>query len=94
MLELLIVVVRALALALRGQRELVLENLALRQQLGGLPPNDAMPPPAARPILLDRPCANLAELAHRVDGRATRHRHPLASRLAASPLDAPLTPST
>src|SRR3989449_6982873 len=33
MLELLIVVVRALMLALRGHRELVLENLALRQQL-------------------------------------------------------------
>ena len=33
MLELLIVVGRALALALRGHRELVLENLALRQQL-------------------------------------------------------------
>jgi putative transposase len=33
MLELLIVVVRALALALRGHRELVLENLALRQPL-------------------------------------------------------------
>jgi transposase InsO family protein len=33
MLELLIVVVRAITLALRGHRELVLENLALRQQL-------------------------------------------------------------
>src|SRR5712691_7043901 len=33
MLELLIVISRALALALRGHRELVLENLALRQQL-------------------------------------------------------------
>ena len=33
MLQLLIVVCRALALALRGHRELVLENLALRQQL-------------------------------------------------------------
>ena len=33
MLELLIVVVGSLALALRGHRELVLENLALRQQL-------------------------------------------------------------
>jgi hypothetical protein len=33
MLELLIVAVRSLALALRGHRELVLENLALRQQL-------------------------------------------------------------
>jgi len=33
MLELLVVVGRALALGLRGHRELVLENLALRQQL-------------------------------------------------------------
>src|SRR5438445_13287771 len=33
MLELLIVVVRAVMLVLRGHRELVLENLALRQQL-------------------------------------------------------------
>src|SRR5215468_4940014 len=33
MLEQFIVVVRALMLALRGHRELVLENLALRQQL-------------------------------------------------------------
>ena len=33
MLELLVVLVRALALACRGHRELVLENLALRQQL-------------------------------------------------------------
>ena len=33
MLELLIVIGRALALGLRGQGELVLENLALRQQL-------------------------------------------------------------
>ena len=33
MLELVIVAVRAFALALRGHRELVLENLALRQQL-------------------------------------------------------------
>jgi len=31
MLELLIVIARALALALRGHEELVLENLALRQ---------------------------------------------------------------
>ena len=33
MLQLLMVVCRALALALRGHREVVLENLALRQQL-------------------------------------------------------------
>jgi hypothetical protein len=36
MLELLIVIGRALALALRGHREVVLENLALRQQLTAL----------------------------------------------------------
>ena len=33
MLELFVVIVRGLALACRGHRELVLENLALRQQL-------------------------------------------------------------
>ena len=33
MLQLLILVGRALALGLRGHRELVLENVALRQQL-------------------------------------------------------------
>src|SRR3989442_2245276 len=36
MLEMLIVLVRAFPLALRGHRELVLENLALRQQLPAL----------------------------------------------------------
>ena len=36
MLDLLVVIVRALALACRGHRELVLENLALRQQLTAL----------------------------------------------------------
>ncbi len=36
MLDLLILIGRALALALRGQRELVLENLALRQQLAAM----------------------------------------------------------
>src|SRR5262249_51254353 len=36
MLELLIVVVRGLALVLRGHRELVLENVAQRQQLAAM----------------------------------------------------------
>jgi hypothetical protein len=45
MLELLLVIGRALALALRGHRELVLENLALRQQL------TAMTPTTSRPLL-------------------------------------------
>jgi len=36
MLELLILIGRALAPGLRGHRELVLENVALRQQLSAL----------------------------------------------------------
>jgi len=36
MLELLIVIVRGVALALRGHRELVVENVALRQQLAAM----------------------------------------------------------
>jgi len=37
MLELLIVLVRTLALALRGHQELALENVALRHQLTAFP---------------------------------------------------------
>jgi hypothetical protein len=93
MLELLIVVVRALALALRGHRELVLENLALRQQLAAfhrttrcrLRPGDR---------LFWMALANLAKLAHGVDCRATGHRHPMASRLAAPPVDETLASAT
>ena len=48
MLQLLMVVCRALALALRGHREVVLENLALRQQLV------AMKRTNNRPCLQDR----------------------------------------
>jgi putative transposase len=48
MLELLIVIGRALALAFRGHQELVLENLALRQQLS------AMKRATKQPLLLTR----------------------------------------
>jgi hypothetical protein len=95
MLELFIVVVRAGTLALRGHRELVLENLALRQQLAAPPHHDeASSLPNARPTLLDCPRAKLAKLAQRIDGRATGHRHPLASRLASAPMDATLATAT
>ena len=43
MLELLIVLARALALAFRGHRELILENLALRQQLAALKRSNKRP---------------------------------------------------
>ena len=48
MLQLLMVVCRALALALRGQRELVLENLALRQQLMAIKQANSRPRLQAR----------------------------------------------
>src|SRR4029453_15298005 len=48
MLQLLIVVGRALALGLRGHRELVLENLALRQQLMAMKRANSRPRMQAR----------------------------------------------
>jgi len=47
MLQLLMLVCRALALALRGHRELVVENLALRHQLVAM--TRANSRPACRP---------------------------------------------
>lgn len=88
MLEVLIAIGRALALGLRGHRELVLENLALRQQLMGDETGDQAPPPAgARPAVLDRLTAHLEELAHGGGTRATRDRRGMASRLAPPPMD-------
>ena len=48
MLQLLIVVGRALALGLRGHRDLVLENLALRQQLTAMKRANSRPRLQAR----------------------------------------------
>jgi hypothetical protein len=93
MLELLIVVVRALTLALRGHRELVLENLALRQQLGATVRRSE--PASGRAIdSFGLPSAKLAKLAQGIDCRATGHRRPVASRLASPPMDATLATST
>jgi len=50
-LETIVLSVRALALACRGHHELVLENSALRQQLGAIKTHDeASAPPDARPL--------------------------------------------
>jgi hypothetical protein len=46
MLQLLMIVCRALALALCGHREVVLENLALRQQLMAMKAREQSAPPA------------------------------------------------
>jgi hypothetical protein len=48
MLRLLMVVCRALALSFRGHRELVLENLALRQQLIAMTRSNGRPRLPAR----------------------------------------------
>jgi hypothetical protein len=62
MLELLIVISRALALALRGHRELVLENLGAETAADGSETRDQPPMPAsARAAVLDRVDANLAD---------------------------------
>ena len=68
MLQLLIVVGRALALGLRGHRELVLENLALRQQLM------AMKRANRRPPLGPSPTAVRAENASPVVPHLADHR--------------------
>ena len=94
MLELLIVVVRRAHPGAPRPPGTGLGEPRAAATTGRCPPNDAMPPPGTRPTLLDGPRANLAELAHRVDCRATGHRHPMASRLAAPPLDATLATAT
>jgi hypothetical protein len=72
MLELLIVVVRALTLALRGDRELILEKPRAAATTGGLPPNDAIPLPGTRPTFLGCPRAKLAFLTQEVQCAADR----------------------
>jgi hypothetical protein len=88
MLELLIVIGRALALALRGHRELVLEHLALRQQLTMMRRTTSRPHLAGvRPTVSDRLGPNLAELAHGVGACAAGHRCAVASGLASPPIE-------
>jgi hypothetical protein len=53
-LEIIIVFGRALALACRGDRELVLENLALRQHLNAFKRRGIRRSSDARPAVLDR----------------------------------------
>jgi hypothetical protein len=87
MLELLIVLGRAVTLALRGHRELVLENLALRQQLIVMNRATSRRHLQARSAVLDRRPTTLDELAHGAGHRAPRHRRGLAWGLASSAMD-------
>src|SRR5438067_636679 len=94
MLELLVVLVRALALACRGHRELVLENLAPAAAVDGHATHDqASQSPDARPPVLDRLGAKLAELAYGIGARAAGHCRALASRLASPSMDPTLETS-
>jgi hypothetical protein len=80
MSELLLAAGRVLALALRGHRELVFENLALRQQLAAMKRATRRPRLlCARPTVLDCNRPNLAQLANGVGARAAGHRRPVAS---------------
>ena len=95
MLELVIVVVRSLALMLRGHRELVLENVALRQQLAVMQRAQKRVPLQSCDRLFWIAFGTwLAQLAHGVDVRPARHRGAVASRLAAPPMDAAVATST
>lgn len=84
MLRLLIVIGRALAQGLRGQRELVLENLALRQHLTAMKRADRRPRLLARDRLFWIALTRIWELAHGGGPGAARHRRAMASRLGSA----------
>ena len=88
MLELLIVVVRAFMLAPRGHRELILENLALRQQLAAFHRTTRCRLRACDRLFWVALARSWRNWSTALNCRATGYRHPLASRLASPPLDA------
>jgi hypothetical protein len=88
MFEPLITIGRALALALRRRRDVVLENLALRQQLMAIKRTTKRLHLQTRDrTVLDRRGSNLATLAHGIDPRAAGHRRAVASRFVLPPMD-------
>ena len=95
MLQLLIVVGRALALGLRGHRELVLENLALRQQLMAMKRANGRPRLQARDrlfwIALRRIWTNWRTA---IGPCSTRDRRGLASHVAPPAMDPTLNTSS
>jgi hypothetical protein len=88
MLAALVVVLRSLALICCGYRAVALENLALRQQFGGVQTHGpaAPTPPSGSDVLgAARPC--LAGLAHGADSRSAGHRRTLAWAMAPPSVD-------
>ena len=94
MLQLLVLVGRARALGLRGDRELVLENLAIRQQLIARQRTNPRPRLQARDRLLDCLATHLGELAHGGRTRSSRDLRGLASHVARPAVDPTLNPSS
>ena len=86
----ILLIVRALALTCRGHRELVLENMALRQQQGVQTHDEASAAQDARPAVLDCVGQRVAAMAHGVGVRPAGDGPAMASRLAVPPMDAAL----
>ncbi len=88
------VVFRSIGQICAGHRALVLENLALRQQLAVLDANsETSAAPLDGPTVLSPPRQGLAGLALRLDHRAARYRGPMAPPMASQTLDPPLVPA-
>ena len=79
MLNAIVVSIRFILLILGGQKQVALENAALRQQLAVFKRNVPRPKLNSRSIVLDRPLPDLAGLEIRFDIRAAGNRNFLAS---------------
>jgi hypothetical protein len=87
--QMMLFLLRAVALACRGRHELALENIApLQQQLGALK-RAAIAATAlhGRPGVLDPHGRHLATLAHGTGAGAAGHRRPMAPKLAPSSME-------
>jgi hypothetical protein len=94
MLAALVVLLRTLGLLCRGHRAIVLENVALRQQLSIFRRTVTSALPHERPGVLGPARHGVAGLANGLDRRAARHCRALASPMAPAPLDPTLSSNT
>ena len=86
----ILVVLRSFALICCGHRAVALENLALRQTVGGVQARGpASATPSARSTVLAAARSRVAELAFGLDRRATRDGGRLASAMAPTAMDPP-----
>ena len=81
MLNAIVVSIRFILLILAGEKQVALENAALRQQLAVFKRNAPRPKiEEPRSIILDRPVHDLARLEIPVDDRAAGNRNVVASQ--------------